>query len=105
MLKASSSIGERNADKTAVAIVVDIPVLFYHAVIGALRFFKTEIQYISPFINSRSKLVNRVGATARGQMSGQWLTYPYRISPASNFIRPRREVPTMPTVGQDSKAN
>ena len=50
MLKASSSIGKRNANKTAVAIVVDIPVLFHHAVIGALRFFKTEIQYISPFI-------------------------------------------------------
>ena len=50
MLKASSSIGERNADKTAVAIVIDIPVFFHHAVIGALRFFKTEIQYIGPFI-------------------------------------------------------
>ena len=50
MLKASSRIGKRNANKTAVSIVIDIPVLFHHAVIGALRFFKTEIQYISPFI-------------------------------------------------------
>ena len=48
--QARSRIGQRNTNKMFVAIVVNIPIIFHHTVIGALGFFKTEIQDISPFI-------------------------------------------------------